>query len=856
MLNRQCLSLRCRNDHQKDEVNSIHLHPVLAAWFAGHFPAWTPIQREALPHTLAGENALILAPTGSGKTLAAFLSVLDFLAHEAENLPNAARAIYVSPLRSLTADIHRNLTPPLGVLNASLPANSRIRMEVRTGDTELPDRGRQQRRRPHLLLTTPESLSSLLSQSGWNDGFDPRTVIVDEIHAFAESKRGSLLSLTLERLEARAARRLQRIGLSATAYPVSAVKDLLCGRRRCAVAAVDATRAHRLGVAAPLESTPLPAAGYNPYRIAHRVALLVNEARTTLVFTATRSAAERMGLALGILLPQWEDRIAVHHASIERERRLAIEEALAAGTLKAVVCSTSLELGIDFAAVDQVILIGAPRGVSRAVQRLGRSGHRFGGVAQGVLAPLSLYDMIECVALRQALRDGRLDELRPPRAPLDVLAQALLGMAIEKPWTPDAAFRLVLRAGPFRSLTREDFDAVVVYLAGGGKVLGPYGDYGKIVLGRDGRYEAASRTVARQYYMNLGTISDDYQVKVVGRNNRIIGRVEENFLADLKPGEAFVIGGKAVKLKRWRHDTAIVEPAAGEHVQTPRWMGGKMSLTAQLSREELRLRKSLRRAWARGRVAACRRVLQNEWHVSPEVAGLVADFVAAQNRAAPVPVDSPVQVERIERRSSITLIFHVVAGRAINRSLAWVAAERLGLGASVAGNHDDHSFLLSVAKRDAPDEDRLRAAFAPQGWQDELRQVLATTSTLGKRFRAVAETGQLLPRRTVRGRVPPKSATWSGSLLYTTFLAYEPEHPLVREAVREVLEDELDAERAAREASRIHAAPWEIYELPRPSPFALPLFSLFNREVLVAGDPDRALEELATELYQEWESPT
>lgn len=826
------------------------LHPALQKWFSERFPALTDIQRRALKYTLTGRNTLILAPTGSGKTLSAFLSVLSELA-SAKALPNAVCAVYVSPLKSLGRDIHRNLQLPLEAINAALPENRRIRMEVRTGDTDPSERGKQQRKRPHLLLTTPESLAAILSQAGWADGFATRTVVVDEIHSFCEGKRGTLLALTLERLEAKSGRTLQRIGLSATAWPVEVIARLLCGERPCEIASVDVKKAHRLDIAVPPAEEWLPPAGHNPYRIAKLASELVMQSRCTLIFTTTRSAAERLGLALKILLPEHDEQIGVHHSSIERKERLAIEEGLSEGLYKAVVASSSLELGVDFQAVDQVLLIGTPRGVSRALQRLGRSGHRVGGVACGSLLPTSVPDILQSVALRYATSVGKLDALRVPTAPLDVLAQALLGMSIEKPWRLSDAYELVTRAGPYLELPLEDFEAVIEYLAGGGKVLGPYGTYGKIVIEND-TFRVVSRQVSRDYYLNVGTISDDFQVKVVSRANRQLGEVEEGFLAALQPDEAFTIGGRAVALERFHQTTAVVKPASGQRVQTPRWMGPKMPLTAQLADEERRLRRELRHAWDSGGPDACRNLLRREWKAEEDVTERIMRYLDRQSKAAPIPTDEPVQIERVREGRSLLILFHCVAGRAVNRSLAWVVAYRLGVSGSVVGNHDDHAFLLSISPKDQPTEAELRRAFDPQGFREHLQATLERTEVLGRQFRPVAEIGQLIPRRTYRGSTPAKSSSWNGSLLYTTLREHEPDHPLVREAIRGAVEDMMDAERAEAEATRIYKAEWEIFDLPRPTPFGLELFAAFSRETLLAQDPEKALDEMVTALYEEW----
>ncbi|MBC8167978.1 MAG: DEAD/DEAH box helicase [Bryobacteraceae bacterium] len=829
------------------------LHPALKTWFDARFPALTEIQKKALAQTLRRRNTLILAPTGSGKTLSAFLSVLSDLAAESQagGLPNAVCAVYVSPLRSLDRDIHRNLQSPLEAINAALPIDQQIRMEVRSGDTEQSERSRQQRRRPHLLLTTPESLSALLSQRGWVDGFDARVAIVDEIHSFCEGKRGTLLSLTLERLEAKSRRNLQRIGLSATAWPIDVITRLLCGERPCEVASVDVQKAHQLSIAVPPPDQWLPPAGHNPYRIAGVAADLVTKANCTLIFTTTRSAAERLGLALGLLMPEFEHLIAVHHSSIEKAERLNIEEGLSLGRYKAVVASSSLELGVDFQAVDQVLLIGTPRGVSRTLQRLGRSGHRVGGVAKGNLLPTSVPDLMQSVALRHAASAGKLDALLVPVAPLDVLAQALLGMSIERPWRLSEAYELVTRAGPYMDLGLEEFESVIEYLSGGGRVLGPYGTYGKILIEGD-TFRVAGRKTAREYYMNIGTISDDFQIKVVNRANKRLGEVEEGFIASLQPGDAFTIGGKAVVLDRMMQTTAVVKPAQGERVQTPRWMGPKMPLTARLASEERRLRRELRCAWDSDGISACRTLLRKQWKAEHDVTERLLQYLERQNRAAPIPSDDPMQIERVRQGRSMLMLFHCVAGRAVNRSLAWVVGYRLGVAGSVVANHDDHAFLLSLAPKDVPGDAELRAAFNPEGFREDLQSALERTETLGRQFRPVAEIGQLLPRRTLRGPTPAKSSSWNGSLLYTTLKQYEPEHPLLRETIRGALEDMMDVDRARVEAARIHQIRWEVFDLPRPTPFGLELYAAFSRETLLAQDPDRALDELVMTLYDEW----
>ena len=428
-------------------------------------------------------------------------------------------------------------------------------------------------------------------------------------------------------------------------------------------------------------------------------------------------------------------------------------------------------------------------------------------------------------------------------------------MSIEREWNADEAFKLVTCAGPYLNLTRCDFDDILSYLSGQGKVLGPYGTYGKIQISGD-QFRVASKKTAREYYMNMGVISADYEMKVMSARNRMIGAVEESFIASLQPNEAFIMAGRPMRVKHIHQNMAVVEPAQGEVVKTPRWMGNKMPLTAQLAQEELKLRRDMRQAFAAGGGPGCAAHLKTAYDVNENVAERLGSFLERQLQATPVPTDSPVIVERVITGRNMLLLAHVVVGRAVNRSLAWVAAARISKDRSVVANFDDHSFLLSMDARVAVTAEILRQAFNPTDWMEDLRKILSTTETLGSSFRRIAEIGQLLPRKNLRGHVSAKAATWNGSLLYKTLMEHEPDHPLLREAVREVLEDQCDAPAAMREATRIFETPIEIYDLPRPSPFALPLFTAFNREVLISADPERALDDLVAAIYGEWEAAT
>ncbi len=544
------------------------LHPTLAAWFTARFGAPTPAQAATLPHILAGRSVLLSSPTGTGKTLAAFLGVFDHLQrlHEADALPaRGIVAVYVSPLRALAYDLQKNLHAPLAELGWS-----HLRVAARTGDTSAKDRAAQKKKPPHILVTTPESLTLLLSQPAWAPALaSVRFLLVDELHALAENKRGSLLSLAAERLEAMTSAKspLTRIGLSATVSPLPELARFLAGPgRRCEIVEIlpTADRPAQLAVFSPLAKHPYPAAGYTATRVLRELARELLHHRTTLVFSNTRSGAESIGLRLKQLLPELAAQIEVHHASLDRAVRLEVEDRLKRGGLRAVVCSTSLELGIDIGSIDLVVMVSAPKGVARALQRLGRSGHAPGQTARGLLVATNINDLAECPATVRLMRERALEPLRLPENPADVHAQHLVGIAVFADTTPDEAYALVRRAHPFATLSRELFDRVLHYLRGGGRSLEKAYTplFGKVTLDAEGRLALPSPRVARDFYQNVGTISSEAHVTVrLGRRN--LGTVEEGFLKGLRPGDVFVLNARCVRLVSTTLLTAKVAAADG-----------------------------------------------------------------------------------------------------------------------------------------------------------------------------------------------------------------------------------------------------------------------------------------------------
>jgi len=578
---------------------------LFQAWFQRSFGMPTPVQTAAWPPIRLGRNVLIVSPPGTGKTFAAFFEVLDVLTAEHATAPLAdeIHCIYVSPLRALGYDLTRNLQRPLEAIYGPQPP---IRIGMRTGDTPATERERQRNCPPHILVTTPESLALLLSQSRWIPALSRvRWVIVDEIHSLAENKRGAHLSLSLERLDAihstsaggrevpsgtmdGSIRLAQRIGLSATVHPAEEAARFLSGADRTyEIVTVAGGKRMDLKVYSPLRRNPYPPAGFGGERLMRDLARLVKENRTTLIFTNTRSGAESTTHWLKQQLPELANQVECHHASLDRDLRLDVEDRLKRGELRAVICSTSLELGIDIGSIDLVVMMSTPKGVSRALQRTGRAGHNLRDISRGLLIATNVNDLVECAATARLARHGHLDRIRIPYAPLDVLAQHLMGLGCLGEMHIDTTFALVTRAWPFRHLSRGDFNDVLEYLAGGGRSLRQQYEevFGKIELDLErGTYEARAGAPRRDFLQNIGTIPTDGTVRIL-LGNSSLGTVEESFMRRLKPGDVFSLGGRALRLDRVGTMEAWVRRADGAVPTVPRWGAGKMPLSTRIGEE-------------------------------------------------------------------------------------------------------------------------------------------------------------------------------------------------------------------------------------------------------------------------------
>jgi ATP-dependent helicase Lhr and Lhr-like helicase len=834
-------------------------HPAVRTWFDRVFAAPTAAQSRGWAEILAGHDTLIAAPTGSGKTLAAFLASLDALVQRAAagELGVGVEVVYVSPLKALSGDVQKNLDAPLAgiheaarTLGLELPA---IRTALRTGDTTAAARAAIVRSPPHVLISTPESLYLMLTAMRTRPLLrGVRTVIVDELHALMRDKRGSHLALSLARLDALSERRPQRIGLSATVHPIDDAAHFLVGPERgCAI--VDVGHRRDLDLAIEVPGTELQAVATNEQwsEIYDRLAALVREQRTTLVFVNTRRAAERVAHHLGERLG--EDRVAAHHGSLAKERRQRIEQRLKAGQMQAIVATASLELGIDVGSVDLVCQIGSPRAVTTLLQRIGRSGHGLGRTSRGRLFATSRDELVECAALIRAVGTGRLDQVQTPQAPLDVLAQQIIAECSAREWSEDALYALVRQAAPYERLPRAEFDDLVATLAEG---VAPRLGRAGALLHRDGvhgmlRGRRAARIVA---LTNGGAIPDvaDYRV-VLDPDETLVGTVNEDWAIESMAGDVFVLGSCSWRIRRVESRSGVlrVEDARGQPPTLPFWLGEAPSRTWELSLEVSRLRADVARTLdctlpapqARGRDTGkdgdVRAWLVRECALPPDGAAQLADYVAAQRDALGlVPTMDDVVFERFfDEAGGMQLVVHAPFGGRVNRALGLALRKRfcVSFDFELQAAATDDAIVLSIASAQSfPLSDAFRFVQS-QRLQCTLEQAILAAPMFGTRWRWNASRALAVLRYEHGRKVPPfLQRMRADDLLAAVFPAQVacqenatgpidiPDHPIVRQTVRDCLFEAMDSERLHHLLERMERGDIRLHarDTTEPSPFS------------------------------------
>jgi ATP-dependent Lhr-like helicase len=852
------------------------LPEIFARWFASR--GWTPRahQLELLAKARAGRSVLLIAPTGGGKTLAGFLPSLVELAggapastlapslpaHAPDPSPQgeepaceAARrrlvsighavrregglhTLYISPLKALAVDVARNLERP--VAEMGLP----IRIETRTGDTPHSKRQRQRRNPPHILLTTPEQLALLLASPDGPYLFGSlKRVILDELHALVTSKRGDLLSLGLARLF-QLAPQLSSVGLSATVAEPDDLRRFMVPQRDggtpADLIAADGGAAPDLAMLDSAERVPW--AGHSARYALGEVYALIKAHRTTLVFVNTRSQAE------GIFQDLWhinDDNLAIalHHGSLDVAQRRKVEAAMTTGRLRAVVCTSSLDLGVDWGDVDLVINIGAPKGASRMLQRIGRANHRMDEPSKGVLVPANRFEVLECRAALDAIAENAQDTPPLRTGALDVLAQHVLGCACGEAFRSDELYAEVTTAAPYAGLRREDFDAVVDFVATGGYALKAYDRFARIRLGNDGRWRIANQNVAQRYRLNVGTIVEADMLKVrlvssrVSRGRgRLLGQVEEYFVETMVPGDTFVFAGEILKYEALAEDEVYVSRASAEDPKVPAYEGGKFPLSTYLAER------------VRGIVAH-----PQAWR---ELPAQVREWLEIQQWRSQMPGLRELLVETFPRANKHYLVCYPFEGRLAHQTLGMLLTRRLERARLKPLGFVANEYALAVwgigdvAARLERGDFSLAELFDEDMLGDDLEAWLAESALMKRTFRNCAIIAGLIERRFPGQEKSRRQVTISTDLVYDVLRSHQPDHVLLRAARADAATGLLDVRRLGDMLSRIkgrivHKA------LDHISPLAVPVMLEIGREAVYGEAADHLLAEIEAELVQE-----
>jgi len=832
-------------------------HPVVQEWFAGAFPAPTPAQAQAWPAIAAGRNVLIAAPTGSGKTLAAFLASIDKLLRQglAGELRDETQVVYVSPLKALSNDIQKNLQIPLagirdGLRAAGLP-DVEITSWVRTGDTPQAERAKAGKTPPHIVVTTPESLYILLgSDSGRRMLGTTRTVIVDEIHAVADDKRGAHLALSLERLNALCGGKLQRVGLSATQKPIEEVAHLLTGRGDeagpipdCVIVDTGHVRERHLEIEvtdSPLEAVMAKEVWAEVY---DRMAALIAEHRTTLIFVNTRRMVERVTAQLGERVG--DEYVAAHHGSLSKEQRLDAEQRLKGGKLKALVATASLELGIDIGDVDLVCQLGSPRSIASFLQRIGRSGHSVGGTPDGRLFPLSRDDLVECTALLDSVRRGELDQLTIPSQPLDVLAQQIVAEVAAQDWSEAELYALMRRAWPYRDLPRADFDSIVKMLADGFTFR--RGRRGALIHHDAVNGEIRGRKGARLTGLTSGgTIPDnaDYRVQMEPENI-FIGTVNEDFAVESLAGDVFQLGNRSYRILRVERGTVRVEDAQGQPPTIPFWLGEAPGRSDELSASVSRLRAEVSAKLREDKTGvSVRRWLEDEVGLGSVAAEELTAYLAAGHAALGVlPTQETLVFERFfDEAGGMQLVIHSPYGSRLNR--AWGLALRkrfcgkFNFELQAAATEDN--IILSLTSVHSFELADVKAYLHSSSVRKVLIQALLDAPMFLTRWRWVAGIALALPRFRGGRKVPPQLARMDAEDLVANVFPDQlacaenivgerevPDHPLVNQTIDDCLQEAMDLAGLEELLRKLESGAIRVVacDLVEPSPLAMEVLS-------------------------------
>ncbi|MDF1778496.1 MAG: ligase-associated DNA damage response DEXH box helicase [Rhizobiaceae bacterium] len=829
-----------------------HLPEPFASWFRQRGWQPRPHQLELLGLAQSGRSSLLIAPTGAGKTLAGFLpSLIDISLNEVKRRPGAAlssarrgiHTLYISPLKALAVDIERNLATPVAEMDLA------VRIETRTGDTPQSKRQRQKLNPPDILLTTPEQIALLIASREADLLFDGlKYVILDELHSLVTSKRGHLLSLGLARLRKHRPT-LQTIGLSATVADPEALQAWLMPQHDVA-RPVLSERIVIEGGAKPhisiLETQErVPWSGHSARYAMADIYEAIQQHRTTLLFVNTRSQAEMLFQALWRInddnLP-----IALHHGSLDASQRRKVEAAMADNRLRAVVATSTLDLGIDWGDIDLVVHVGAPKGASRLAQRIGRSNHRMDEPSRAILVPANRFEVLECQAALDANYVGAQDTPPIGEGTLDVLAQHILGMACAASFQADDLYAEIRSAAPYAAMQRETFDRVLAFVATGGYALRTYDRYARIRLTKDNLWRVSNPQIAQQYRLNIGTIVEAPELRVrltrhsgKGSNVRggpVLGKVEESFVEMLAPGDSFLFAGKVLRFEGIRENECIVSKAASASPKIPAYAGGKFPLSTYLAEQ------------VRSMLAD-----PQTWHVLP---AQVREWLEIQKLKSVLPSHGDLLIETFPHEDRFYMIMYPFEGRLAHQTLGMLLTRRLERSRARPLGFVATDYALAVwGLRDMGlmiqrDELSLAALFDEDMLGDDLEAWLAESWMLKRTFRNCAIIAGLIERRHPGKEKTGRQVTVSADLIYDVLRSHEPDHILLQATRDDAANGLLDIRRLADMLSRIKGR-MILKRLDQISPLAVPVMLEIGREPVSGEAQDDILAEAADEIVSQ-----
>ncbi len=841
-----------RTSSSTEEVLSL-MHPVVSEWFSLKFGKVTEAQAMAVPLIHARKGVLVSSPTGSGKTLTAFLSILNelILLSEKGELEDRIYAVYVSPLKALANDINENLLKPLKEISELFASKGKeppgVKVAVRTGDTLASERQRQAREPPHIFITTPESLALVLSTPVFSKKFEKvNWVIIDEVHEVCDSKRGVALSLTVERLQNICQNPLIRIGLSATVAPLEQVAEFLAGFERgkprdMNIVEVFQQRDLDLKVISPAKDMTALSYEVVNSKMYDLLKELVEQHRTTLIFTNTRSGTESVVYKLK---ERGVEKIGAHHGSLSRETRLEVENALRSGELRAVVSSTSLELGIDIGYIDLVVQIGSPKSVAKGLQRIGRSGHMYRGTSKGRIVVFEPDDLVECAVLCRAAHRKMIDRVTIPVNCLDVLAQTLVGLSIERKWNVEEAYNLVRRSYCYKDLTKRQYESVLRYLGGKDEFEGVYS---KLWYDEKERAFGKKRGSRMIFYLNQGTIPEEADYKVFSERGSLIGSLSEKFVERLSSGDIFVLGGRSYEFIKSKGTKAFVKSASGRKPTVPSWTGEMLPRSFDLSVLIGEFREEMQARLGRMPDKEIHSWLKKEYDVDDGSATTILNYFKEQKAVSEIPTNRRLMIEGyVDASGNKSAVFHFPFGRRVNdalsRAYAHVLSQRLKSNVTVSVTDD--SFMLTTPRNFSIED--LAGLLRSDHLESVLRSAVRDSELFQQRFRHTA-TRAFMVLRNYKGRELSVARQQLRSSRLLDALHEIAEFPVMVETYDEILREVMDIEHTREILASIELRERSVDFVPFggvPSPFAHNVILVGVSDIVLMEDRSMLLREL------------